>query len=195
MSLSNRWGLTMILGGGLFIAAVYPLAADNLYAGADFSLSSDPSAVLLFVQVGTPTTGITRSMRLFGDGRLELATSRASVPERHSISLDDEAKRALVAIAVNHGLAEWDTTRIESEKAIALDGRQFVASDGNVVRVMLTLERYQRGDQVRENVTKSMTVSSPNLAVRYFPNVPEFKGVSDLELYLRRTLDAEGMDR
>ncbi len=172
-------------------------ASENPYAGAEFTVSSDPSAVVLFVQVLAPAEPKEyRSLRLFGDGRLELSNSKAgaSEPLRRERRLDEVARRDLVNVAVSHGLAEWDATRIESEKAIALNGRQLSISDGNVVTVWLTLETYRRNGEERTGVSKQITVATPGMTIRYFPGIPEFGGVRELELYLQGLLKEEGVD-
>lgn len=168
--------------------------AENPYASAEFTVSSDPKAVVLFVQGHSMMVDETQSMRLFGDGRLELALSgRSPQPERRVLQLDESAQQELLAIAVRHGLAEWDTTRIESEKAIVLNGRQRTTADGYVVSVTLVLETYQRGSLDRSNVRKKMSVSNPDVSVNDFPGVYEFRGLFELQKYLQRVSRAEGL--
>ncbi|MBZ0090496.1 MAG: hypothetical protein K8H90_08975, partial [Thermoanaerobaculia bacterium] len=174
----------LIAAAGFCVPAVSSgsSAVQNAYADAEFTTSSDPAAVILFVQVTFPSAAReSQSMRLFGDGRLELTAARDAFPEprRSERMLDEATARDLVGIAVRHGLAEWDTTRIESEKAIALNGRQFSTSDGYIVSVWLTLDTYRHGTEERA-VAKRMSVANPAMTMRYFPRVPEFQGVHEL---------------
>jgi hypothetical protein len=197
MRFGSYWVVTAVASFWTFAASSGLSAVENPYTESEFTISSDPAAVILFVQVTFPSAAReSQSLRLFGDGRLELTSAKDVFPEprRSERRLDEATMRELVGIAVRHGLAEWDTTRIESEKAIALNGRQFSTSDGYIVTVWLTLNTYRRGVEERTAAPKRMAVANPAVTVRYFPNVPEFQGVHELELYLRRALREEGLN-
>lgn len=196
MSLEKSWVLSCLAIGALVLAWPAGSAAEgNQFETAAFTTSSDPSAVVLFVQVSYRTAPReSRSMRLFGDGRLEISSSGDRRPaQQRERRLDEAAQQELVGLAVRHGLAEWDATRIESEKAIALNGRQFTTADGSMVSVRLALETYVRGGVERTGVSRRVDVANPLLTAERFPNIPEFKGVLELQLYLRRILKEEGM--
>ena len=194
MKSSVRWAAAAVAGLGLSAVSSSCCSAEDVYGGAEFTISSDPSAVVLFVQGHAVQSSVTHSMRLFGDGRLEVTvTGQAPVPDRRVTQLDKTAQQDLVGIAVRHGLPEWDTTRIESEKAIALKGQHLATADGYVVTVMIALETYRRGDRQLEGVVKKMSVTSPATAVEYFPEIQEFRGIHELQLYLERALQAQGL--
>lgn len=164
------------------------------YEAAEFTASADPAAVVLVVRTHAVMEDLTSSMRLFGDGRLELTVSGHSPKrERRIVHLTESATRELIDIATHHGLAEWDTIRIETEQEILLNGRQFAVADGNVVSVTLSLESYRRGDLVRSNIVKKISVASPDIAMDRFPSMPEFRGLFELQKYLWRMLKTEGL--
>lgn len=196
MPTEGRRVLSCLAIGAVVLAWPAGSAAEsNQFETAAFTTSSDPSAVVLFVQVSYRTMPReSRAMRLFGDGRLEITSSGDRRPvQKRERRLDEAAQRELVGLAVRHGLAEWDATRIESEKALALNGRQFTTADGSLVSVRLTLETYAREGVERTGVSKRVDLANPLLTVERFPNIPEFKGVLELQLYLRRLLKEEGM--
>jgi len=192
--IDSHWRAGVIFAAAAFVGPFLAIAQESPYASAEFSVSSDPANLILLVQGYSTSVDVTDSLRLFGDGRLELAVSgRLPEPERRQLMLTEAAKEELVAIAVRHGLAEWDTSRIESEKSILLNSRQMGTSDGYVLTVTLALESYRRGSFERADVVKKMSVASPDLAMEYFPGLPEFRGLFELQKYMQRLMDSEGL--
>ena len=69
------------------------------YSDAEFSISDDAAEMVLRVEHAG------RSLRLFGDGRLEI---QAGDDERYTRRLDRERMLKILRAAVDHGLAEFD---------------------------------------------------------------------------------------
>jgi len=191
----SHWPARFMITAATFVGPMLAIAQESPYASAEFSVSSDPAKLILCVQGYSTSVDVTDSLRLFGDGRLELAVSgRLPEPERRQLILTEAAKEEIVGIAVRHGLAEWDTSRIESEKSILLSSRQMATSNGYVLTVTLALERYRRGSLDQADLVKKMSVASPDLSMEYFPGLPEFRGLFELQKYMQRLLESEGLD-
>lgn len=165
-----------------------PPASDA--ANVSYSYSHDPSAVILFVQVFAPQVGSSRSLTLFGDGRLELLVRPGSQEgdSRSEIRLSLEEVDQLLRGAVDSGLAEWDATRIEAEQLKASNGRRFLVVDGTAVHVSLALESFCRGDRTVRDVRKSIRVRSPRDMAERFPGIEEYEGIARLVDYLYAAL-------
>ena len=76
------------------------------YSEAVFEISDDAAVMVLRVQHAD------RSMRLYGDGRLEI---RAGEDESYTRRLDRSRMLAIFRSAVDHGLAEYDVEVVLKE--------------------------------------------------------------------------------
>jgi hypothetical protein len=152
----------------------------------DFTYSKSPKCVVLFVQSLGRNTGEIRAMSLFGDGRLQLSfRAEAKSPESHrDLHLAPSEVDSLLTSAVRHGLADWDSTRIESEKLVATGGKIFETQDGEIVHVTIALTSLRHGDSLEKDVRRTMRVANPGLASRYFPDIEELAGIAELQQYL-----------
>ena len=61
-------------------------------------------------------------------------------------------------------------------------------TDGTRVRVLLALDRYQRGNYRVESIQRSATVKSPGLVAKTFPNIPQFQALDILTSRLREEI-------
>lgn len=146
---------------------------------AEFTYSSDPAKLVLFVSSSAGLSGKVRSMALYGDGRLELRVNRGSeVLETHDRLLTFEESKELIRVAIAHGLAEYDSTRLYAEKLKRSEG-QLPASghDFTKLTVLLSLESYQRGSTKQEEVEKTIRSEALELEARAYRDLLEIRGL------------------
>ncbi len=138
------------------------------YESAKFTLSSDPTE-LIFSFGRLYGLSTTRSMRLYGDGRLELRNIEQGNVTRESFDriLDYPDMVELVRIAVDHGFAEWDhdTLRWRSR------------TDAGGAGGEIHLETYQRGEYTRNNLTRKYQLPDVGLALERYPERIQVQGL------------------
>ena len=61
-------------------------------------------------------------------------------------------------------------------------------TDGTRVRVLLALDRYQRGNYRVESIQRSATVKSPGFVAKTFPNIPQLQALDILTSRLREEI-------
>ena len=144
------------------------------YQDATFNLSSDPEQLILSFRIRHGFNG-SRSMRLYGDGRLELRlTGKGVIHESFDRSLSYPVMVELVRAAVDHGFAEWDR-----------DGLHFhgiTARSTHAQRAVgeLHLETYQRGDYARGSLTRLFEFGDVGMAREHSTEVLQVKGLEAL---------------
>lgn len=141
-----------------------------------YTYSRDPAEVVVFVSSTNKMRARTRSMTVYGDGRVELSYGRRhQLVEEHVTHLDSDALEELVAIAANHRLPEWSETSLYARMSKTLGAGNFSISDGTGHRFIIALESYKRGAITREG---SMIFEFDNVAIAAgkFPEIPEFTG-------------------
>ena len=157
-----------------------PASRQERYTEATYSYSHDPTkAVLTIATRGQNLT--TRSVVVFGDGRIEISHNRRG--EWEGRLSQDELDR-LIALAVRHGLAEWDGDTIRAWQ-LADFGRPFLGeTDGMVARILLNIAQYQRGEYQAQNLQRAATVRSPAFVADTFPNIPQFTAIEELVTWM-----------
>lgn len=153
------------------------------YGTSSFTFSSDPAEVVLSIASETGLRRRRTSMSIYGDGRTELRVAAGEqVREQYEVSLDYSEVEALLRLAVNHGLVEYDSTNIMARRFRRLQGRPYGgAADASQLKLSLSLESYTRGDYAQRNVEKSIRFYAAGLAARAFPEIKEIQGLAELQ--------------
>lgn len=179
------FALATMVGGAAFGSGS---AGDEL----SFEYSDDPAAVVLYLQLfGTGTDSAT-SYTLYGDGRLQCEKRVARQTRTSERQLEPRDVRGLLALAIEHGLADWDDTRIESEMAREQPGIDSIVTDAETTSLTIALVRFQRGARVTQDLRKRIRVTAPDLAAKAFPAIREFNGLVQVRVRLE-SLFAAGL--
>jgi len=153
-------------------------AAAGRDTARSFTASTDPASVVLYVATTAPGVAQTRSMTVYGDGRVELVQNRLNkIEAEYSLHFEPAEIDRLLKIAVDHGLAEWETTSIEERQARALDGKPILALDSPITYVRLSLQRYTNAGHHYDDVEKKIHFQAVGLASMLSPEIPEFTGL------------------
>jgi hypothetical protein len=190
-SFGSRSALSVFAGvvAAGFVVTGALIAQPNDATSLNFTYSQDAEKVVLFVQTIVPLSAVSKSMTLYGDGRLELARGRSLKPseETHTVRLTNDEVRALLADAITSGVAEWDSLTIRARQLKETAGAQFSgADDAPTVVVMMSLDALQRGEGAEEkrNIRADFRLNDPAYAARFFPEIKEFEGVLSLMQYM-----------
>ncbi len=157
------------------------------YEHATFAVSSDPTQLILSFRVSADGAG--PSMRLYGDGRLELQRfdRRGGVVASHDLNLPFVEMTGLVRLAVDHGFAEWDRYSLEF---LGIDSR---STHPTMAFGELHLESYQRGDYSRAGLGRSFRFGDVGLGLKYSAEVLQVRGLKAMQQALDRYFkSAEG---
>jgi hypothetical protein len=157
------------------------------YAGATYHYSHEPTKAVLTISTrGQNLT--TRSVIVFGDGRLEISHDRIGEWEGQ---ISREEMDRLMDMAVRHGLAEWDGDTIRAWQ-LADFGRPFLGeADGMTTRILLNLEWYERDGYQVEELRRVATVRSPAFVAERFPDIPQFTAIENLVSWLAGRIEEE----
>ncbi len=154
---------------------------------ADFTYETDPAKVILFVCSSRADKGID-SMTVYGNGRVELrAEAAGQVAEEHELSLGDKETEALLRLAVDSGLAEYDSERIR-ERQLRRSMPPPRTDGQKATTVLLSLASYKD----RAGVEQTVRFESAGLSAT--TDIPEIGGVAELrrrmlELHKRAKLE------
>ena len=145
------------------------------YANATFALSSDPEQLILSFRMTSDGAG--PSMRLYGDGRLELRRfdRRGGIVAGHDLRLPFEEMTRLVRLAVDHGFAEWDRDSLDFR------GLGRVPSHPTAAVGELHLESYQRGEYVRDGLARTFMIGDVRRALEYSADVLQVQGLEAMQ--------------
>jgi hypothetical protein len=147
------------------------------YTAAKFGLPSDPSRVVLSLRQSSMSLTV-RTVRLYGDGRLELTDGHLAEYVRY---LDDADLQAVLFVAVGHGLVEYDELAIIAEKWMRFQRRPPPpTSDAGHVNVVVSVDHYEREGFEAERADNELSFVDLRGDGKYFPEVPQFRGVSML---------------
>ena len=153
------------------------------YSEAEFSISDDAAVMVLSVQHAG------RSMRLYGDGRLDLQRfdRRGAVVASHDRNLPFAEMTELVRLAVDHGFAEWDRDSLDF---LGIASR---SSHPTVAFGELHLESYQRGEYARDGLDRSFRFGDVCLGLEYSADVLQIQGLKAMQQALYNYFEsAEG---
>ena len=143
------------------------------FKDAMFTLSSDPDQLIFSFrrQYGFMYS---RSMRLYGDGRLELRHIEKGDVTREGFDreLSYPEMVALVRSAVDHGFAEWDADALGS-----ILGIRSVSADAGGAGGELHLESYRRGSYSRDNLSRSFRFGDVRTARERSADVLQVQGL------------------
>lgn len=161
------------------------------FSVANFSYNNDPTKVILYVAVGGGMRANKRSMTLYGDGRLQLVEVHGGITGKSHESLLSTAEiNRLLRIAVDHGLAEWDSTRIRARLLERSGGNNFSPpEDFPSVLVLLSIENYEREGYEAEHVEKELRFRGARFFAPHLPSVPEIAGIATLHDELNRLFE------
>jgi hypothetical protein len=147
---------------------------------AQFVYSTNPAKVVLSIAIEGMTPA--RSLfTLYGDGRLtRLEFWGNDEKVRTEVTLTADQLKDLLGIAVTHGLAEWDLTRVQDQQ-IARIGQLYVAPDDESrILILLSLTEYRRGEFYRAPVEEKIRFSGAAFFSRRLPKIPEIEGIQKL---------------
>ena len=157
------------------------------YKRATFSVSSDPTQLILSFRVSSDGAG--PAMRLYGDGRLELQRfdRRDDVVASHDLNLPFEEMTGLVRLAVDHGFAEWNRDSLDF---LGIDSR---STHPTMAFGELHLKTYQRKDYSRTGLNRSFRFGDVGLGLKYSGDVLQVQGLKAMQQALDRYFNsAEG---
>jgi len=192
--------VSMMMSAWLFLAACAfgQRKGEPTYAEATFEYSRDPTRVVLHVIVTTPDL-ITRTMTVYGDGRLdlEIRTGTETTLDEHSRQTSTEELDRILRDAVDHGLIEWDEGRIHSLQLTSRGGRGYgPPSDSQNVTLLISVTEYRRGSYQLKDVERTIRLRGPEYVARDFPEIVEFTGIHNLVAQLDREFkEAEKMKK
>ena len=184
-------GLAMLIGfAGLGLASgsrdgprpsAVVMPTEVSFKDATFELSSDPDQVILGWGYGSGMSNRSLSMKLYGDGRLELkSVGSEEGNESYTRELIFSEMVSLVRVAVDHGLAEWDGARVWAEVAAAGGGLARRMADAGGMGVEIHLDEYRRGNYARSPLKRSFAVNNAQGSLREAPGVLELQGLHAL---------------
>ncbi len=156
------------------------------YEQATFAFSSDPAQLILSFRVTTDGAG--PSMRLYGDGRLELQRfdRRGAIIARGELNLPFAEMTGLVRLAVDHGFAEWNRDSLDF-RGIAPLTTHPTAAFGE-----LHLESYQRGEYVRDRLVRAFRFGDVRLGFEYSADVLQVQGLKAMQQVLGNYFESAG---
>ncbi|MEM6795324.1 MAG: hypothetical protein AAF725_15205 [Acidobacteriota bacterium] len=147
------------------------------YADAEYTRSYDPlKAVMTLHSRAVMTRGV-RTLVIYGDGRTEYQYRDEPIEEGR---MSREELDGLFEKAVRHGLAEWDTDTVLAWQLQDRGSPFPTVRDGSKVVIHIALERYSRGSYSAEDATRIIRVTSPEIAARHLPDIPQYKALDDL---------------
>lgn len=151
-------------------------AAD--YKAATFTLSSDPAQLILSFRMSHGYSGM-KSLSLYGDGRLELRiTGRDGrdlvTRESFDRSLTYPDMVSLVRLAVDHGLAEWDSDSLRFHGITARSTHTQGAAGE------LHLESYDREEYSRIKLARQFKFGDIRMAREFSADVLQVRGLESM---------------
>ena len=140
---THRIGIGLIIG---VLVAACVAAEEPDYTQAEFTYPSDPTRELLHVSSAGTMIKSTHSMTLTGDGTLTLRSNHEGREEEYTSLLENREVEQLLRLAVDHGLAEWDETRVQAKQLDVTRGRGATTpTDASRAHVRLSIDDYGRG--------------------------------------------------
>ena len=153
-------------------------AQEEPFGDVEFELTTDPTAMVLHVYLAGGS-GTFTSMGLYGDGRMVLKEGRRRQTTAEHVSvLSFQEMRRLVALAADHGLAEWDGMAFQAKSLEMNAGKPLVVpEDAARLRIMLSLASYQRGALAFEDHQRQIDFYGPYQVKRFYPGIREVEGM------------------
>lgn len=184
--------LALLLLLSLFGLPLLAEEAANPFSEARFTISEDPTALVLHVRYGGGMLGSFESLSLYGDGRLVTKKGRVrTVHEEHAEILSVEETQRLLRLAVDHGLAEWDGMAFRAKALEVNAGKPIVVpTDSLRATVLIALETYDRGAYHRQNLEQKISFEAPQFVRQHYPEMREVTGIALLIDELRSKLAA-----
>ncbi len=159
-----------------------------IYKDATFTFSSDPTQLIFSFRVSTEGDG--PSMRLYGDGRLELQRFDrwGAVVASHDRNLPFAEATELVRLAVDHGFAEWDRDSLKFRSNTVLISHTVVAFGE------LHLESYRRGEYARDGLDRSFRFEKVYYDLKYSADVLQIQGLKAMQQVLDDYFESAGAE-
>ncbi len=184
MKLSRRLAVSLLVsiaGTALFLALKTQGEAEAKPARspqATFTVSSDPTEVILSVVDRPGRRRTQRVLEAFGDGRIVLRVEEIrtqEVVEEYSITVTFDELVELVNIAISNGLVEATAEQIEKQKNE--DARFYSVKDGGSTAIAVRLDTYTLGQSTRENVENRLTFYAAGYYAELQPEIQELQGI------------------
>ncbi|MDA8020947.1 MAG: hypothetical protein MPN21_26215 [Thermoanaerobaculia bacterium] len=147
------------------------------FAAAKFTLPSDPDRVVLSLRESSMSLRV-RKLKLYGDGKLELVDEHLAEYVRY---LNDTEIQAVMFIAIEHGLVEYDERTMVAKKWMRFQRRPpLPAADSGHVHVVVSVDDYEHAGFEAEQAESELSLPDLYGDTRYFPEIPQFRGVAAL---------------
>jgi len=178
--------LTLVL---LILASVLPATAEpqaNTVPAPTraFTFSDDPGAVVLHVSVRPAQRPGTKSMVMYGDGRVALrkmARPGGRILASYDLQVDRAEVESLWRIATTHDLVDWNPAAIQIRQERT--GRPFTAASADAPSTDITIALESYGE--RQDAGRAIRgLRDLRVARMLYPDFPEYKGIEALVRYM-----------
>lgn len=157
------------------------------FAAAKFTVPSDPDRVVLSLRQSSMSLRV-RKLKLYGDGKLELVDEHLAEYVRY---LDDTELQAVMSIAIQHGLVEYDELTMAARKWMRFQRRPPPpAADSGNVHVVVSINDYEHAGFEAKKAQSEFSLPDLYGDTRYFPEIPQFRGVAALLRWMHQQFTA-----
>ena len=152
-----------------------------------FTFSADPAVAVLQLHWSGGLRMDTVEYSLLGDGRLrKVRRSGSALHESEEVELSYGEAEALLRLAVDGGLMEWDWDRLRAQ-FVAAAGHEPAGTDSRILQFRIVLETYSGIMESHEgSIAKTFSTSSPALLRREAPEIREIAALDELSQQLAR---------
>ncbi|MEM7480467.1 MAG: hypothetical protein AAF481_04795 [Acidobacteriota bacterium] len=170
--------------------------SDQGVTSREFTLSADPTVKVLHIAYIPVTSRRETHLSLFGDGRFLVETTdrKGNVLEQASTNFSFGETRALVDLALSHGLADSTSAEIMAkvkETLPAGEGGASLPDDAGTVIIALELEEYVHGSERTSPFSTQVALGEPKILHLIAPSIDEVTGfvkLSERLLPIRKQL-------
>lgn len=168
-------------------AATSEQASSSRFSSASFEYSaSSEEPVLQVTLIATYGPRERPVTEVYGDGTFVFKTvvGTTVVKEQQGQISPDQIQKVL-RLAVDHGLAEWDLTRVHAQQIEKNNGKLYpIPADSSKTRVEIRLQDYERGTVRKSPLRVDFEFHGADQAHRRFPPILEIEGIIAIQQYL-----------
>ena len=148
-----------------------------------FTFSADPAVAVLQLHWSGGLRMDTVEYSLLGDGRLrKVRRSGSALHESEEVELSYGEAEALLRLAVDGGLMEWDWDRLRAQ-FVAAAGHEPAGTDSRILQFRIVLETYSELPE-ETPVEKKILTTTPALMRRDAPEIREIATLDELSQQL-----------